>query len=316
MQSKTTLHSLFLFLLTGPAAAQLLDDGTHVFENDSMQLEVTLSSSGWTLEKATILDKVNGSRMSGGGEYRSSPGSGDDSGWYEFQSAECNHEFEVNTADESIRLSRYDCKNGSPAYEGILQAVVQSKGLPVVEAEQLNEGRFKDWGQKPMGESRDGPPESWVYGSMMCEGPRESSASSTLLSQGKASYQPKNVMDEDPTTVWVEGKPDFGVGEFLEVIMEPWSNGIYLLNGYQSSRTAWENNSRVKQMQVSVNGVVVCLVDLTDRMGVQHFELPSSALDLFATQAGEVVIRFTIMEIYPGLKWKDTAISEVWTCGG
>lgn len=238
-------------------------------------------------------------------------------GWYEFQSSDCNFSLELNSKNGSIYFSRYDCKDGTLAYEGILRAAVQTRSLPVVVAEQLGEGRLKDWGAKPNEESEDGPPEMWVWESTMCEGLGEAKASSSLPPQGVKTYSPKNIHDDNPTTVWVEGKADYGVGEYLEFNMVSiGSGGLYILNGYQSSTTAWENNSRVKQLQVSVNGVIVCLVDLADRMGVQHFELPSRALELTGSQGGDDVIRFTIMEVYPGLKWKDTAISEIWTCGG
>lgn len=317
MLLRTNLPCIILLLLCEQASAQWLDDGSHVYENDSIRLEVTLSSEGWTIDKATVIDKLLGShQISDGGEYRKM-GFGDDTGWYELASAECFYSFEVNRAERSIRLSRYECKNGSPAYEGTLRvAEIQADHIPVIQAQQLREGRIMDWGPKPSEQSTDGSAESWVYESMMCAGPSEARASSSLASQSKASYHPPNVMDEDPTTAWVEGKEDHGVGEYLEVHMEPYSNGIYLLNGYQASSTAWENNGRVKRMQVSINGTIVCLVDLSDRMGAQRFDLPPNALDLFATQGGDVILRLTILEVYPGLKWKDTAISEVWTCGG
>ena len=47
-------------------------------------------------------------------------------------------------------------------------------------------------------------------------------------------------------------------------------------------------------------------------MGVQTFNLPANVSKVF----GEVKkVRFTILETYPGLKWKDTAISGIFSCG-
>ena len=40
-------------------------------------------------------------------------------------------------------------------------------------------------------------------------------ASSTLPPQGKANYSLNNISDFDPMTAWVEGKPDYGIGEYI-----------------------------------------------------------------------------------------------------
>jgi hypothetical protein len=81
---------------------------------------------------------------------------------------------------------------------------------------------------------------------------------------------------------------------------------ISILNGYQSSKASWENNSRVKKIKITVNGKDYCTLELSDVMGIQSFVLPNKS----------GTIRFTIMEVYPGLKWKDTAISGIFSCGG
>lgn len=145
-------------------------------------------------------------------------------------------------------------------------------------------------------------------------------ASSTLAPQGKKGYSASKVCDDDPTTAWVEGKEDYGIGEYLE--MEGWkpmSDGeISILNGYQASKSVWENNSRVKKMKVSVGGKEICIIELADVMGVQKFKIPGLVT---STNTGHKYnmdgpIRFTITEVYPGIKYKDTAISGIFSCGG
>jgi len=130
-------------------------------------------------------------------------------------------------------------------------------------------------------------------------------ASSVLAGQGKKSYGVFNVSDADPMSAWVEGKADYGIGESFEV-KAPILNKIY--NGYQSSPKNWAENSRVKRFKVYKNNKPLCLLDLTDEMGEQHFELPghnSAATDKVH------VFRFEIVDVYKGSKWQDVAISEI-----
>ncbi len=196
-----------------------------------------------------------------------------------------------------------------------------SSNLPLVKTKSTGE-KYVDWGTKPV-ETEDGPADSWTMPFMMCQGPPfmdgQLKASSTLAPQGKSKYSASNVCDDDPTTAWVEGKSDYGVGEFLELEWKPMSDGeISILNGYQASQAVWEDNSRVRTMKVSVGGKDVCIIELADVMGVQKFNI--SGL-VNTTEKGHEYnmdgsIRFTITEVYPGLKHKDTAISGIFSCGG
>jgi hypothetical protein len=130
-------------------------------------------------------------------------------------------------------------------------------------------------------------------------------SSSALAAQGKNNYDSENVADHDPRTAWVEGKPDYGMGEYFE-IEAPNINTIY--NGYQSSPTAWKNNSRVKRFKVFRDNKPVCLLDLTDEMGAQLFELPRSENE----DASKMhTFKFEIVDVYKGLKYSDVAISEI-----
>jgi hypothetical protein len=130
-------------------------------------------------------------------------------------------------------------------------------------------------------------------------------ASSTLSNQGNKKYGIKNINDYDPMTAWVEGNPDYGIGEFFE-IKAPGINVIY--NGYQSSPKNWIENSRVKKFKVYKNNVALCYLELTDEMGRQSFELPGhNNYD----PAKEYIFKFQILDVYKGTKWQDVAISEI-----
>ena len=193
--------------------------------------------------------------------------------------------------------------------------------LPMVQATFTGE-KYVDWKTRPV-ESEHGPADPWTWTHMMCNGPsfleENIKASSTLAPQGKNAYSASNVCDDDPTTAWVEGKPDYGIGEFLEMKWVPMNDGeISLLNGYQISKSAWENNSRVKKMKVSVGGKALCIIELADVMGVQKFKIPDLVVPSKNGYQYNIdgAIRFTITEVYPGLKYKDTAISGIFSCGG
>jgi len=192
----------------------------------------------------------------------------------------------------------------------------EEEQLPVIKAKPNSTEKYVDWGARPV-DSEDGPSEMWTMHSMMCEGPLAEivKASTVLAPQGKLNYSEKNICDDDPTTAWVEGNSDYGIGEYIE--FNNWSimgdGEISILNGYQSTKSSWENNSRVKSFMVSLNGVNYFIVDLADVMGVQTFKLSDAFLEEFS-EGGK--LRFTIIEVYPGIKWKDTAISGIYSCGG
>jgi hypothetical protein len=130
-------------------------------------------------------------------------------------------------------------------------------------------------------------------------------ASSTLINQGRYNYGIKNINDNDPMTAWVEGKADYGIGEFFE-IKAAGINTIY--NGYQFSPKSWIENSRVKKFKVYRNNIPICYLELTDEMGRQSFELPDHNS---YNPLVEYIFKFEILDVYEGSKWQDVAISEI-----
>ena len=131
------------------------------------------------------------------------------------------------------------------------------------------------------------------------------SASSTLANQGKYNYKINNINDADPMTAWIEGKQDYGIGEYFEIK----AAGINVIcNGYQASPKAWIENSRVKKFKVYKNNVPLCFLELADEMGRLSFELPDYKE---YNQKKESIYKFEIVEVYKGTKWKDVGISEI-----
>ena len=128
-------------------------------------------------------------------------------------------------------------------------------------------------------------------------------ASSTLAPHASHSYDIENIQDYNHQTAWVEGKSDYGIGEYFIVAGDV--NIIY--NGYQKSRYSWENNSRVKKFKIYKNNKPICYLKLNDLMGSQYFGLPED----YDSEEIDPVFKFEIVEVYKGDKWKDVAITHI-----
>ncbi len=144
-----------------------------------------------------------------------------------------------------------------------------------------------------------------------CIGDCNIRASSTLAQQGSVKYNVINIQDDDPTTAWVEGSPEYGIGEYIEVKSASYFSTLYISNGYQKSPKAFIENSRVKSLRVSINGVDRGIIRLQDEMGVQIVETDKLWPKAYQNSNKGGSMRFTIEDVYPGTKFKDVAISEL-----
>jgi hypothetical protein len=141
-------------------------------------------------------------------------------------------------------------------------------------------------------------------------------SSSALKSTGRFSYDASNAHDFSYEHAWVEGAEGYGIGEFLEygfVGSTPRITTIIIANGYVKSQKAWEENARVKLLKVYVNNVPHVVLALKNSRSVQTFKL--SPID--NADRGNLLnalpwtMKFEIVEVYPGSKYQDTAISEI-----
>ena len=152
---------------------------------------------------------------------------------------------------------------------------------------------------------------SWYCGG----GPKKINASSTLKANGKITYLPENAHDFDIRTAWVEGSSGQGIGEYLEYRFPPLGppvTEITVYNGYGKSLKAWNDNARVQQLKMYVNDQPFAMLNLEDTRGPQSFpfeELQSKKENV------DLSLRFEIASVYPGDKWEDTAISEIYFDG-
>lgn len=160
---------------------------------------------------------------------------------------------------------------------------------------------------------------SWYCGG----GTKKVTASSFLKAQGENNYKPQNAHDLNFKNAWVEGTKGYGIGEYLLYTFSgssPRINEIIVVNGYVKSKTAWENNSRVKKLKVYLNNKPYAILNLKDSRSSQSFKVEPIGngnrdnLKMLETQP-DWTLKFEILEVYKGLKYDDVVISEIYFDG-
>lgn len=212
--------------------------------------------------------------------------------------------------------TREECINDSSTS----QAVVELNATHVYDFD-FTEKAFKAFIANPENEeeyfySADGPGCSFYCGCNM----GEQKASSMLKQQGKQDYKASNIHDLDFSTTWVEGAEGYGIGEWVEYTLpakNPRITELLIANGYVRTKKLWEENSRVKVLDVEVNGKPFARIHLADVYALQSVKVPHIGYSDREHLEGKapIRIRFIIREVYPGEKYQDTAISEIFFDG-
>ena len=147
-------------------------------------------------------------------------------------------------------------------------------------------------------------------------------ASSTLLPFKGITYGAHNLHDANYRTAWVEGVPGYGIGQTITYALHPMTPSISIINivnGYVKSDKSWNDNARVKTIKVYVNYIPHAILHLSDVRNEQSFSImPISNKRMNGGrnyQSGNITITFEILDIYPGNKFQDTAISEIYFSG-
>lgn len=140
-------------------------------------------------------------------------------------------------------------------------------------------------------------------------------ASSVLNAQGTNSYEAEAANDLSYKTAWVEGKKGAGIGEYIEYHFKnnsPRVTSIIISNGYVKSEYAWKNNNRVKQLKLYVNGEIYGVLNLADVKTDQEFAIGTFGRN---PDGSDLILKFEILDVYPGSKYNDTAITEIYFDG-
>jgi len=169
-------------------------------------------------------------------------------------------------------------------------------------------------------------------------------ASSVLKSKSENTYGDRNISDLNYRTAWVEGVEGDGIGETIAFKFPPGHpriTTVIIANGYIKSKEAWKNNARVKQLKMYVNDKPFAVLNLGDVYAEQIFNIPTIGYKItyysnkdgtpgwkYKDENGRSVksyhenselkpdfIKFEILSVYKGDKYKDTAITEIYFDG-
>lgn len=130
-------------------------------------------------------------------------------------------------------------------------------------------------------------------------------ASSHLI-QKSMNYKVENVIDDNPSTAWIEGVSDDGIGQFIQFS----SNNTFrvdkidIINGFSKNQKTYMKNNRVKKV----------IMEFSDK-SQQVYELEDNNMEYQTIDIGGIntnSVKVIIQEVYTnGRVYKDTCISEI-----
>lgn len=150
--------------------------------------------------------------------------------------------------------------------------------------------------------------------SWYCGGQIDSVTASSALADR---YAAEKAHDFSIVTAWVEGVVDNGEGEYLRYSFPgtcPRITTVLIHNGYVKNWEVWYDNARVKRLLMYYNDEPYAILNLQDTMGLQSFDVGVLGYE-DKDSAPAWSIKFEILEVYPGKKYEDTAITEIYFDG-
>lgn len=150
--------------------------------------------------------------------------------------------------------------------------------------------------------------------SWYCGGQIDSVTASSVLADR---YAAEKAHDFSIVTAWVEGVEGNGEGEYLRYSFPgtcPRITTVLIHNGYVKNWEVWRDNARVKRLLMYYNDEPYAILNLQDTMGLQSFDVGVLGYE-DKDSAPAWSIKFEILEVYPGKKYEDTAITEIYFDG-
>ena len=149
------------------------------------------------------------------------------------------------------------------------------------------------------------------------------------LKEGKTLYSAYNLLDNDNNTAWVEGESDFGKNVRIKINVKGVVTQILLVNGFRKSSKTYYENNRVKKIALYIDGTRLGEMEFPDRPF--HKVTMANILDegelinlgnffdknYDKTRKGRAFfcksnLEIEILEVYPGTKYNDTCISDIY----
>lgn len=117
-----------------------------------------------------------------------------------------------------------------------------------------------------------------------------------------------DLMDGDTETFWLTGSDGYGYGESISVSVTDQEavRCFSMVNGCGQSASNGKEYSRVRKLFICLNGTPLMVAELSDTPEIQTVDFPG-ALNLDP----EDRLSFEIVEVYPGLTFPGTAVSEL-----
>ena len=151
--------------------------------------------------------------------------------------------------------------------------------------------------------------------SWYCGGQIDSVTASSSLADR---YAAEKAHDFSIVTAWVEGVEGNGEGEYIKYSFPgtcPRITNVLILNGYTKNYEVWRDNGRVKKLLMYYNDKPYVILNLKNTMDLQRFEVGILGNQERSEASPAWSIKFEILEVYPGEKYEDTVITEIYFDG-
>ena len=90
---------------------------------------------------------------------------------------------------------------------------------------------------------------------------------------------------------------------------------VKILNGYVKSAQEWQEYARIKQLKLYHNNKPLATLELEDSRSLQWFDIGLLGNEPQAKVRPDWTLKFEILEVYPGKKYEEVAISELYFDG-
>ena len=137
-------------------------------------------------------------------------------------------------------------------------------------------------------------------------------ASSCKNADQFGNYEGYNTHDWNIYSAWVTNLNNSGVGESITYTFPgncPRITTIIILNGYTCDTNDWQDYSRVKKLKMYYDGKPYAILELQDTRDEQDFKV--GLLGYRDIEHPQWTLQFEILEVYPGRKYQNTAITEL-----
>ncbi|MEQ8352946.1 MAG: discoidin domain-containing protein [Leptospiraceae bacterium] len=149
-----------------------------------------------------------------------------------------------------------------------------------------------------------------------------------VSSQLGPDYGAENLIDGNPRTVWCEGVPGIGKGQWIEIEFPQEVSIAYIgiIAGVPNSKQLYIANPRIRRLRllekrsstelIEESGTEYSLRDLDYNFTPEaFFPMVSELVDKGDSFNKSKTIRFEILDVFPGSEYEDTCIAEIFTLG-